>query len=507
MQRKGVSADLKKPNILFIMCDQLRHDSIGCNGNSIVQTPNLDQLAASGINFSNSLTTNPICVPARASLTTGCYPHKCTGQKNNGGAIRQGFPTLGEELNERGYKTYAMGKLHYSPYTGPGEARTTHGIQTTELAESGRILNKFDPTNTLTGLEDYHDFLHTVGWGGYTRGHGLGNNDVYSAPSPIPQEYYVDTWVADRAIDHMKLHLNEHKNKPFFMWASFPKPHSAFDPPRPFDSMYDPRELPAPIGNLDLLKERGLDYEVQTHYDHMWNRLSPEAQKVTKAHYYGLISHQDKQIGKLLDFINENKLRENTIIVYTADHGEMLGDFGLYFKKNFYNGSVRIPLMISFPGTIPAGLVSDQLVGLQDLLPTLLSLAGEPLVPKVDGKDLSGVIFDNKPVRDYFIGQCGDDPNQQYMIATQRWKYIYHQHNGVEELYDQTQDFAELFNLANSLEPHIQGMKETLRNELVRWCTDNMDDAMLEEGDLKKESNSSAAEWKYPANPFGRRLY
>jgi arylsulfatase len=498
---------LKKPNILFIMCDQLRHDSIGCNGNVIVQTPNIDRLAASGINFSNSFTPDPICVPARASLTTGCYPHKCIGQKNNAGVIKQEFPTMGEELNERGYKTYAMGKLHYNPYKGPGEERTTHGIESTEFAESGRILSKYDPTNKLTGLEDYHDYLHSVGWGGYTRGHGLGNNDVYPAPSPIPQEHYVDTWVAERALIHMKSHLKDHKSNPFFMWVSFPKPHSAFDPPRPYDSMYDPREVPAPVGDLDLLKDRRLDYEVQTHYDHMWNLLSPEAQKVIKAHYYGLISHQDKQIGKLLDFIEENGLKENTIIIYTADHGEMLGDFGLYFKKNFYNGSVRIPLMISYPGKIKAGLVSDQLVGLQDILPTLLTLVGEPLVPKVDGRDLSEVIFDNKPVRDYFIGQCGDDPHQQYMIANQYWKYIYHQHNGVEELYDQAQDPVELNNLAFSHEPYVQKIKETMRNELVRWCTDNEDYAMLDNADLKKGDNSPVTEWKYPANPFGRRLY
>jgi arylsulfatase len=503
MRRKVLS----KPNILFMMSDQLRHDSIGCNGNSIIQTPNIDQLAARGINFSNSFTPDPICVPARASLTTGCYPHKCTGQKKNGGVIREGFPKLGEELNKRGYETYAMGKLHYNPYKGPGEARTTHGIKTTEFAESGRILGKYDPNNEITGLEDYHDYLHTVGWGGYTRGHGLGNNDVYPAASPIPQEHYVDTWVADQAINHMKSHLEANKTNPFFMWVSFPKPHSAFDPPRPYDEMYDPREMPNPVGSLDVIKERGLDEEVATHYAHMWNQLSPQAKKVIKAHYYGLISHQDKQIGKLLDFIDQGGLSEDTIVVYTSDHGEMLGDYGLYFKKNFYNGSVRVPLMISFPKKIKPGIVSDHLVGLQDLLPTLLSLVGEPLEQQVDGRDLSSVIFDDRPVRDYYIGQCGDHPHQQYMITGKQWKYIYHEYGGIEELYDQSQDSAELINLAGSKDPDILKIKEQMKNELTQWCIENDDHEMLENGKLMMLDRSPVVEWTSPANPFGRRLY
>jgi arylsulfatase len=508
-ERKLIRRDevLKKPNIVFIMCDQLRHDSVGCNGNSIVETPNIDRLAESGINFTNSFTPDPICVPARASLTTGCYPHKCIGNKDNLGEIKEDLPKLGEELKKRGYETYSMGKLHYEPYKGPGEARTTHGITTTEFMESGRILSKYDPKNELTGLEDYHDYLHTVGWGGYTRGHGLGNNDVYPAPSPIPQEHYVDTWVAERSISHMQTHIENQKETPFFMFVSFPKPHSAFDPPRPYDSMYDPRDMPRPIGNIDILKDRGLDRQIKTHYAHMWDLLSPEAQKVIKAFYYGLISHQDKQVGKILDFIEASGLRDDTIVVYTADHGEMLGDFGLYFKSNFYNGSVRVPLMISYPQKIQKGIVSEQLVGLQDLLPTLLSLAEAPLEANVDGKDLSPVIFQNQPVRDYYIGQCKEDPYQQYMITSSRWKYIYHQCGGVEELYDQIEDYSELNNMAGSQEPDIQHVLETMRKELIAWCVANHDHAMLVNGTLKISERDPSTSWSKPANPFGRRLY
>lgn len=495
------------PNILFIMCDQMRHDALGCNGNRHIRTPNIDRLAAGGVRFTRSFTPDPICVPARASLTTGCYPHKCTGQKSNGGAISDAFPKLGEEFASRGYDTYSSGKLHYLPYAGPGEARTTHGFGTTEFAESGRILSLFDPLGKLRGLEDYHDYLHTVGWGGYTRGHGLGNNDVYPSPSPIPQEHYVDTWVADEAMARMHDHLAAASGRPFFVWASFPKPHSAFDPPRPYDSMYDPRELPLPIGDAGMLAERGLDHLEVKHYAHMWHLLSPQAKQVIKAYYYGLISHQDAQVGRLLDFLDRHDLSRNTIVVYTSDHGEMLGDFGLYFKSNFYNGSVRVPLMIRYPGVIRPGTVSDQLAGLQDLLPTLLSLAGSPLERQVDGRDLSPAIFEDRPVREYYIGQCEDHPKQQYMIADRCWKYIYHEYGAIEELYDQQEDEAETINLADSAEPYIRTVKEAMKKALIEWCEENEDRAMLDNGSLTKFERKQATGRPDPANPFGRRLY
>jgi arylsulfatase len=116
------------PNILFIMGDQMRYDAIGANGNPKIHTPNLDELAQSSVRFCNAYTPNPICVPARASLTTGCYSHKCLGMKSNDGVIKAGFPLLGAEMQKRGYKTYCMGKLHYLPYMPTPEARVTHGL-------------------------------------------------------------------------------------------------------------------------------------------------------------------------------------------------------------------------------------------------------------------------------------------------------------------------------------------------------------------------------------------
>lgn len=142
-----------RPNILLITADQFRWDALGCMGNMVIRTPNLDALAARGMRFCNAFTPNPICVPARAAIMTGNYPQVCTGRKNNAGRIRDGQPLLTEVLKAVGYRTYALGKLHFVPYAPPGEQRLVHGFEHVEWTESGRILAQFDPCGELEGVE------------------------------------------------------------------------------------------------------------------------------------------------------------------------------------------------------------------------------------------------------------------------------------------------------------------------------------------------------------------
>ena len=487
------------------MCDQMRWDAMACAGDEQIQTPNLDRLAARGIRFTNGFTPNPICVPARASLTTGCYPHKCTGRKNNSGAIKDEFPKLGEEFVKRGYKTYCVGKLHYNPYAPPGEPRTLYGLETVELMESGRYLQKFDPNHEGRGLEDYHDYLDDVGWDGYTRAHGLGNNDVFPAPSPLPAEHSVDTWIADRSIHYLKEHLEHHSDTPFFLWSSSPKPHSAFDPPRPFDAMYSPRDMRAPTGSPQDLNDRKLFGLYALIYDFQWESFSPQAMKNIRAHYYGLITHMDQQIGRILDYLEEAGVSDNTLIAFVADHGDMLGDFGLFFKSNHYNGSVRVPYMLSWPGHLPEGLVSDELVGLQDILPTFMAATGEPLSSEVDGMDLLPVCEGETAGRSEYVAQTDANGVQSSMICTKRWKYIYHELGGVEELYDQVADVYELTNLTDS--PDHQELKQSLREKLLSWCVKEQDTQLLSEGDFVTAEPRDPETILPKKTKFGRRHY
>ena len=436
-----------KPNILFIMADQLRADALGCYGNEVCQSPNIDAIASSGVRFANGFTPNPICVPARATITTGNYPHKATGRKSNEGKIHDDQPKLAAHFASHGYKTYALGKLHYAPYSSPDENRLVHGFDVWESAESGRILAKFDPTNSQRGLEDYMDYLTDVGWGGYSRAHGIGNNDVRPCASPIPKEHNVDAWVADRTINRIAEHTANESDKPFLMFCSFPKPHSPYDPPGEYATMYNPQDIPVPAGDASMLENRNPNIE-KTRISHAMDTLSPESHQVIKAYYYGLITFQDAQIGRVIKALEESGQADNTIIVYTADHGDLMGDFGAYFKSCFLEGSVKVPIIFAGPG-VPKDEVRDQLAGLQDILPTLADLTDCPLTHEVDGLSLTDTFTQpDSKLREYYYGQCLDDPKQSAMICDGRWKYIYSQEGPTEQLYDLQNDPTELNNLA-----------------------------------------------------------
>lgn len=470
-------------NVLLITSDHMRHDVLGCNGNGFVQTPNLDRLSGLGVNFRNAFTPNPICVPARASITTGNYSHKATTSKANNGRILDNQPKIAEVFRNSGYATYAIGKLHYVPYAPPEEPRLLHGFEYAEITEEGRMISQFDPSGLLRGIEDYHDYLTDVGWGGYERAHGIGNNDIHPAPSPVPAEHYVDTWVKNRSIHILERHLRERKDQPFFLWTSFTKPHSPYDPPRPYDTLYDPREVPKPYGGPELLSEKS-PILTRMRGNHGWERFSPGMVQLARAYYFAQVTYQDKMIGELMAFLEENGLWENTIVVYTSDHGDLLGDFGCFFKTNHLNGAVRVPMIMAAPGLLTGGRTSDHLAGLQDILPTVAALSGVSLEQSVDGMNLASVLSGQIEGRFVFISQSLESPWQTYMVCSHKWKYIYTEANGFEELYDVEDDPHELRNLA--LDSEYDEVKKQYRAVLIQWCQENGDEAVLDGNDLRK---------------------
>ncbi len=508
----------KHYNILLMMADQARHDAVACNHDpklssslaQVIKTPNLDRLADSGLCFRNSYTTNPICVPARATIITGNYSHKCTDSKSNSGRILEDQVKLPQLFADNGYLTYAAGKLHYVPYSPPGKPRLVHGFQKVALNESGRMLRRFDPMGQMQGLEDYHDYLKTVGWGGYERAHGTGNNDVHPAPSPLPAEHYSDAWVADRGIAFIRSHLEEHGDRPFLLKASFAKPHSPYDPPRPYDSMYDPREVPEPLGGWenDAILE-GRDALLQNCKEQYgWDKLSAQAAQVARAHYCGLMSFQDAQIGRLFDCLEELGIADNTIVIYISDHGDLLGDFGRFFKVSMFDGSVKVPMIWRAPGVIPADDPHrrDQLVSLADIFPTFCALAGVELPCEVDGMDLTPILRDpGAPGRECLVSQTMEPPRQKYMLRTPQWKYVYTQVEGIEELYDVRREDYELHNLAD--DPQFASVKAGLRKQLIEWCVENKDEKMVKDGELAVSSRNVLSPREFSAGRMGWRKY
>jgi arylsulfatase A-like enzyme len=507
-------------NVLLITADHMRNDALACNAawapssglGHAIQTPNLDRLAQEGVSFANAFTPNPICVPARASITTGNYPHTCTGAKSNKGRIREEQIKLAERFARSGYATYAIGKLHYAPYSPPDQPRLLHGFQYAELNEEGRILAKFDPGGELTGLEDYHDYLRAVGWGGYERAHALGNNDVHPAVSPLPAEHHEEAWVAGHSIGILERHLEEKPGRPFLIWSSFSKPHSPYDPPRPYDGMYDPRQVPAPLGDWDdeeLLESRDLEL-IRRRWIYGWDRLSPQAVQVSRAHYAGLVSFQDSQVGRLLDWLDRAGLRDDTIVIYTSDHGDLLGDFGRFYKTCMFDGAVRIPMIWRAPGVIPteSASVREQVAGLQDILPTLCSLTGVQLGTNVDGLDLTPILQNpGAPGRETFVSQTEElrGGGQKYMVRTTNWKYVYCELGGTEELYDVRDPDGELHNRAQ--DPDCVAIREEMRNYLVAWCQEHGDDAMLPGGRLAVKSAEGLPPPEFSVNRLGWRRY
>jgi len=394
--------------------------------------------------------------------------------------------------------------LHYVPYAPPGQPRLLHGFRHCDLTESGRVVNQFDPSGRLRGLEDYFDYLADVGWGGYSRGHGVGNNDVRPCPSPLPEEHHVEHWVADRTIARLRAHAAGRGSQPFLMWSSFPRPHAPYDPPFAFANLYDPRQVPPPAGDESMLGDRNPDIQ-ETRITHGQNSLSPAARQVIKAYYYGLVTFHDQQIGRVLDALEDLGFAENTIVVYTTDHGDLMGDFGGYFKANFLEGSARVPFLVRAPGA-PHAACRAQLAGLQDILPTLAALTGCPLPQAVDGLDLSSALGDSRaPTRDHFYGQCLDTPRQTAMACDGRWKYCYCEWGGVEELYDLANDPTELVNLATRTEARdlVRVWRQKLIDEARRWG----DHALIPDGKLAIAPLDRDALLRLPIKGLGWRWY
>jgi arylsulfatase A-like enzyme len=474
-------------NVLFITADQFRADCLRCAGADWISTPNYDRLAAEGVRFSRAFASNPICVPARATMTTGNHSHKCTGRKNNGGRIRDDQPKIAEVFNAAGYETYAMGKLHYLPYQLP---RLVHGFKHWKLTESGRLMRQSAANGWNIGTEEYYEYLKEVGWDNMYRAHGVGNNDVRGAVSPLPAEHNVDHWVVDISIEHLEKHLAETPAQPFFMWTSFPKPHSPYDPPEPWHRAYDPREVPAPLGSPELLADRNPELRSRA-MRYCWDIMSPQQIALARARYYGLIGFQDAQVGRLLAWLEDRGLLEDTVVLFTADHGDLLGDFGCFFKSCFLAGSEHIPLLLRAPG-LPAGAVRDALAGTEDVLPTLCELAGVRPPAGIDGRSLAAAARDGTPVRELYVAQTGEPPNQCYMATDGRWKYCYAQAGGVEELYDMEEDPEEISNLSG--DAGQSSRVSELRDAVIDWCRVNRDEKMLDAA-----GNLVRSDWQMPA--------
>ena len=456
-------------NVLLIMSDQHKPDALGASGNRVARTPNLDAFAGTATNFSNCYCSNPVCTPSRASLLTGLYTH-------NHGALNNITPwpfehkTMAHMFSGAGYMSSLIGKMHFVD-------AQTHGFDYhVDFNEWYQFLgpktklyaDELGHPNSGSGLPQVDDFWRDFGdpWKDARETDGRRGQVSVGRISKIPEEEHFDAFVARESVRFLKEHS---RKQPFFLITSFLRPHDPFMPSARFAEMFRPEDMKLPPTwgkvNLDTVPK-----EIRASIEH--NRPTPEVDdpEVAKRHiayYYANLAEMDWNAGKVLNALRELNLEDDTIVIYTSDHGEMLGEHKLWQKFVFYESSVRIPLLMRVPG-LPRGRWNSTIVSNVDIAPTLGELCGlrAPNVP--DGKSFVADLRNPEQTRDtrvfseYNLGR----PAAKYMIREGQWKYCYYTHD-IAELYDLKADPQEMRNLATL--PEFKSKGEELKGRIFAW--------------------------------------
>ena len=455
---------MTQPNILFVMTDQQRSDTIGALGNPIVRTPVLDSLAETGAAFTNCYTPSPVCVAARSATITGTPPHLngCTG--NNESPL--GMRSIMQVLSEGGYQTHGIAKMHFNP-----TVDAMWGFESRDISEEG--------ARQPHVRNDFHDYLSENGFGHVLEPQGM-RSEMYYLPQPsqLPARHHHTTWVADRAIDFLK---RRDRERPFFLWTSFIKPHPPFEAPTPWNKLYRAAGMPPPQrpeGFEGLLNYWNHDQNRYKYRDKGYDEMLFRAMK---AMYYACISFIDFNLGRVLEALGDEI--ENTLIVFTADHGELLGDYGSVGKRSMLNPAVKVPLLLRGPGIAPNQRI-DTPVSLLDVFPTFAAAAdADEAPPSPEGSDLRDIAA-GKTERDFVFSQFSEGDTGLYMIAGRELKYVYSAADKAEWLFDLRVDPAETVNWAGN--PLYEGRLTDMRTRLIgRFEADGYDKA-VKDGDWRE---------------------
>jgi len=348
----------------------------------------------------------------------------------------------GRLAREAGYQTKAIGKLHVVP------ERSRVGFE-----------------HVVLHPNDYVNWLEDNGYGGMYRGHGLGGNEVYPAVSAVPERFTHTHWIIDNAIAFLS---QRDTDFPFFLWLVFEAPHSPFDPPAPYDRMYDNFTVPDPVRGDWCDDDRCPPGAARRRIACKLDQLSPEIVRESRRRYYGQISHIDYQLGRLFGELKTLGLYDNTATVFTADHGEHLGDHGLFGKTTFLRGSADVPLIVRLPRTQTtdtARAVVETPVLTADICPTLLQIAGLDPDDRTDGMALQSLIDGDGSVERTVFGECANSA----FAADGRHKYIYYVQGGVEQLFDIINDPYDLRDLSH--ETSVADARDRLKTALIEHLT------------------------------------
>lgn len=458
----------KSPNIVLIVSDQHNAKVVGHEGHPDVKTPNMDRLAEEGVRFRNAITQNPICTPSRVSFLSGQYCHN-HGYYGLSGPNPGGLPNIFGHFRRFGYATSAIGKIHCPEYWVEDDTDVFHETCTCSIGGRSKAYEQFLEERGKLHLED-HEGLPEFG--------KLGVQKMEGRPSPLQFDEAQEGWITAQAIRFMERSLEE--GKPFLVHLSHPRPHQCTSPSEPFWSMYEEGKLSLPPNADSDLEGKAPHFRrsAENWRRGNWTLFEPktfEAGRLRKLHgYLGAVSQVDHAIGLILKWLDENKLAEDTIVVYTSDHGEYACEHGIMEKAPGIcsDAVTRVPLLWKWTGHIAEGLKVDQIVELIDISTTLCALTGIDLLETSDGKDLSRLLR-GEPDEPHRVGVTEFAWSKS--LRKGRYRFVYYPPDmfpeeypeGFGELYDLEEDPWEMRNLF--FEPNYRGTVEEMRNELFDW--------------------------------------
>lgn len=441
----------RQPNILMIMADQLAAPALASYGHPIVKTPHIDRLAAGGVVFENAYCNSPLCAPSRFSMMTGQLPSRI-GAYDNAAHFSADIPTLAHYLRDAGYETCLAGKMHF---VGPDQQHGFEERLTTDIypADYGWTPNWEDPADRPNW---YHNMLSVVQAG------------TCVSSNQLDYDEEVDFHTL-RKINNL---ARRDPGRPWFLLTSFSHPHDPFAVPKSYWDRYDPDEIDmpqvpqVPFDEMDPHSRRL--YHVSAMYDY---EQSAERIRNARHAYYGMISYIDDKVGRILQALEDTGQRDNTIVFFLSDHGEMLGEHGLWYKMSFFEWSARVPVIMSMPDRFAPRRVSTP-VSLVDILPTLSHLAavdrapgyvedidGKSLIPLAEGED------DDRTVYGELLAEGAIAP--LLMIRRGRYKYVFSEPDP-EQLFDIAVDPHETENLAGQSEYEALG-RQFYDEVTARW--------------------------------------
>lgn len=426
-----------RPNLVLILTDHWRGDCLGRLRHPVAETPHLDSLSLRGTTFTRAYTPSPSCIPARRSLMSGMTPasHGLVGYQD--GVPWDFKHTLPGELQKAGYQTISVGKTHFYP-----DERPHLGFE--------QLVTKHDYNEWLArqpGIEVEHD------------AHGVPRNSWMARPHFLPEHQLRDTWCATRAIERLR---NRDATRPYFMTLSFNGPHPPWCPPQVYYDQFIQREMPKPAVGAWAerhAQEAGFPLDV----DAWRGRLPDHLNQRARAAYFGYLAYLDAQIGRFLFNLPD---KQNTFVLMTSDHGEMLGDHNLWRKTYAYEASARVPFLIRPPASwnCPRNVEVEQVVGWEDIMPTLLEAGGAEIPATVEGGSVLPLLRgEAADWRSYYHGEhspCYDIENANQYLTDGKWKYIWNTTTGEEQLFHLETDPMECDDLSGG---------ESHRDTLGKW--------------------------------------